>query len=137
MLYVKVDGIKAFRKTIEGLIKVERLSMSAFLWSRSLLSMNLLSAFNSSTTSRFLLSAYLLLMCLSSLGQPCIVDKSEAHKIESLVVDLHIYRSRFAFSLINGQNVEVLEDMSEKETIRKRISPIFYSIDHLMKNNEL
>ncbi|PON63223.1 hypothetical protein PanWU01x14_133170 [Parasponia andersonii] len=73
-------------------------------------------------------------MCLSGLGRLCIVDKSEAHKTESLVFDLNIYRPRFTFGLINGWDVEVLEDASEEETIGKRESPILDSIDHLMKN---
>ncbi|PON67036.1 hypothetical protein PanWU01x14_106180, partial [Parasponia andersonii] len=79
---------------------------------------------------------FLLLMCLFSLGHPCVVDKSEAYKTKSLVVDLYIYGPRFVFSLLNGRNVEMLEDASEKETIEKRRSPILYCIDHLMKNKE-
>ncbi|PON85555.1 hypothetical protein TorRG33x02_187040 [Trema orientale] len=52
-------------------------------------------------------------MCFPGLGHPFIVDKSKAHKTESLVVDLNIYGPRFTFSLINSRNVEMLEDASE------------------------
>ncbi|PON68193.1 hypothetical protein PanWU01x14_097530 [Parasponia andersonii] len=133
---VELDDVEAFREVVESFSVVKRLSRGTFLLCRNLLSISLLNAFNSFTISCFLLSPYLLLMCLPGLGHLSVVDKSEAHKTESLVIDLHIYRPRFAFSLINGQDIEMSEDASEKETIRKRRSPTLYSIDHLMKNKK-
>ncbi|PON45583.1 hypothetical protein PanWU01x14_258040 [Parasponia andersonii] len=75
MFYVKLDGFVAFKKIIEGFNEDKRLSRSAF-------------SSSSTTSSNFLLSTHLLLMCLPSRGHPCIVEKSESHKIESLVVNL-------------------------------------------------
>ncbi|PON92315.1 hypothetical protein TorRG33x02_119440, partial [Trema orientale] len=79
----ELDGVNAFRKTVKGFIEVKRLSRSIFLWSRSLLS----NTFSSSSTT----ASNFLLMGLSGLGHPCIIDKREAHKTESLVVDLNTY----------------------------------------------
>ncbi|PON31650.1 hypothetical protein PanWU01x14_368220, partial [Parasponia andersonii] len=132
VLDVKLNGVEAFRQAVESISGVKLLSKSLLRTS------TVKSTFNtfSTTTTSFSLSARSLIMSLLGFGHPFIVDKIESHETESLIVDLNVDGPWFTFSLIEWWNVEVLEDASKEETIRKKESLILYGIHHLM-NNEI
>ncbi|PON59521.1 hypothetical protein PanWU01x14_158790, partial [Parasponia andersonii] len=86
------------------------------------------------TTISFLLSSPTLIMFLFGFGDLFVVEETESHETESLIIDFNVNSPWFAFCFIKWWDIQVLEDASKEDTVRKRGFPILYGVNHLMDN---